>query len=257
VISLQLIVHNSGSQKTEFLTADGSRPWGILFIISAGKYTLTFPQTGQTYTILPNEATYIPANMPFIRRIEEAIDYHQFVFQIEQDHPFFKSLLPGKLTIPPSHISTILQSLSLSTMLPQHTELIRYELEHIIKENYLFSWQTSANKLSEDIHWVITYMEGHLTEKIDMDGLAAQAFLSRTGLIWKFHQQLGTTPQQYLIMLRLRLAKHLLLEGNMTVGQIAERCGYANAYYFSNAFRTCTGISPSAFRRQTYSQKNT
>ena len=56
-----------------------------------------------------------------------------------------------------------------------------------------------------------------------MEGLAAWVYLSRTGLIWKFRRQLGTTPQQCLSTLRMGQPKQLLQE-DVTKAQIAERC---------------------------------
>jgi len=247
-VNLKLILHNAGYGKKEFDVKEGARSWGILLLISAGSYTLTFPRTGESFTLLPYEISYIPPDTPFFRHVEDPIDFHQFVFQAKQEHPFLESLHPGRLAIPPSQAASILQNLSLSLKLPQHSELILAELEHIIRVNYLFSRQDATDSLSEDIRAVVSYMENHLAERINLDHLAAQAYLSTTGLIWKFHRQLGTTPQQYLILLRMRLAKQLLLEEALSISHIAERCGYANAYYFSNAFRKSSGMSPTEFR---------
>ena len=254
-MKLKLLFHSAERKKTAFITEEGTRPFGILMVISAGKYNLSFPKSGHTCTILPNEVSYIPPKTHFIRHIEEAIDFHHFFFQIEEDHPFFDKLRPGKLTIPPSQVAAILQSLSHSIMLPQYTELLEYELEHIIAENHIFTWQASANTRSDDIRRVIHFMEKHLSEKINMDMLTAEAFLSCTGLIQKFRRQLGTTPLNYLIMLRMNLAKELLLKKDLSVAQIAERCGYSNAYYFSNTFHKFNGMSPTAFRKFSLGQK--
>ena len=82
-----------------------------------------------------------------------------------------------------------------------------------------------------------------------MDELASRVYLSHTGLIWKFKQELGTTPSQYLILLRLRHAKQLLLNPPYSITEIAELCGYANPFYFANAFRKHVGMSPTEFRK--------
>lgn len=247
-MDLQIILHNTECGKHEFQLSRGVRPWGILMLISAGQYTLSFPGTEQTCTVHPHEITFIPPNTPFIRQVARPIDFHQFNFLMDWAHPFAQALHVGKLHLPQTQITAIEQSLSLSAQTPNLPELIRYELEHILKENYLFADQSPADIPSEDIRRVLAYMEEHLAEKIDMDALAAMVFLSRTGLIWKFNRQLGSTPQQMLIRLRMRLAKQLLLETDLPIAQIAERCGYANGYYFSNAFRANTGASPTAYR---------
>ena len=39
-------------------------------------------------------------------------------------------------------------------------------------------------------------------------------------------------------------------EGQLRINEIAAQCGYANAYYFTNAFRAECGVSPTEFRRR-------
>ena len=87
-----------------------------------------------------------------------------------------------------------------------------------------------------------------LDEKIDIDIHAANVYLSHSALIWKFRQELNTTPSQYLIHIRLRYAKHLLINTNYSITQISELCGYTNPFYFTNAFRKYTGKNPTSFR---------
>lgn len=63
-----------------------------------------------------------------------------------------------------------------------------------------------------------------------------------------FTKEMGQTPQQYLSHLRLDKAKRLLSEEHEKVAEVAYRCGYYDALYFSKVFRTATGIPPSRWR---------
>ena len=65
-----------------------------------------------------------------------------------------------------------------------------------------------------------------------------------------FREQTGTTPKQYVLNIRLQHAKRLLSETALSVGEIAERCGFSNPYHFSRTFREQTGTTPSNYRRQ-------
>ena len=66
---------------------------------------------------------------------------------------------------------------------------------------------------------------------------------------FKLHTSLS--PLAYLNMMRLERAKDLLrLEPSLSVGQVALRCGFRDALYFSTAFRRSVGMSPLAYRKQ-------
>lgn len=62
-----------------------------------------------------------------------------------------------------------------------------------------------------------------------------------------FSAQLGTTPMAYLQSLRLNRARDLLAKTGLEVKEVAARVGYADALYFSKAFRRAHGQSPSRF----------
>ena len=57
-------------------------------------------------------------------------------------------------------------------------------------------------------------------------------------------QQLGRTPRQQLIWLRMRRAASLLTETQYKIETIAARVGYANSFVFSTTFKRVMGWSP-------------
>lgn len=63
----------------------------------------------------------------------------------------------------------------------------------------------------------------------------------------EFHKHIGESPKSYLMALRLELSKELLRSGYYTVSEVAARCGFSSAYYFSAFFKRATGSSPRDF----------
>ncbi len=59
----------------------------------------------------------------------------------------------------------------------------------------------------------------------------------------------GQTASQVIARLRQEAAESLLIDGNMSVGDTAQRLGYTDPTAFSRAFRKWAGMSPAAFRR--------
>ena len=60
----------------------------------------------------------------------------------------------------------------------------------------------------------------------------------------------GMTIVAYINMLRIDLAKGLLVSSNANVNEIAYQVGFESPKYFFRAFRAATGETPAAFRRQ-------
>ncbi len=91
------------------------------------------------------------------------------------------------------------------------------------------------------------FMEENLSEKIELNRIAAAAFMSRFHYIRIFKQVYGVTPREYLKGLRINKAKELLKQG-LSVTQVCFDVGYESLPTFSNAFKKGTGHSPSAYQ---------
>ncbi|CAL9357315.1 IS5 family transposase IS4811 [Nocardiopsis dassonvillei] len=79
--------------------------------------------------------------------------------------------------------------------------------------------------------------------------LAEVCGVSRATLARDFAALVGVPPMAYLAEWRMTLAADLLRDTGETVGAIARRVGYADAFAFSAAFKRVRGVSPSDHRR--------
>ncbi|MEV4469820.1 AraC family transcriptional regulator [Nonomuraea salmonea] len=78
--------------------------------------------------------------------------------------------------------------------------------------------------------------------------LAGEAGVSRATLAERFVRVVGKPPLTYLKEWRMALAADLLTEPASTVGAVARRVGYADAFGFSTAFKRFYGVSPTECR---------
>ena len=58
----------------------------------------------------------------------------------------------------------------------------------------------------------------------------------------------GTTFNQDQISSRIRFAQYLLFNRDLSVVDIAEKCGYSDSKYFIKQFASTTGLSPKQYR---------
>ena len=90
-------------------------------------------------------------------------------------------------------------------------------------------------------------MDQYYGEKIELDKIAASAFMSRFHFIRMFQQVYGVTPRHYLRDVRLSRARKLLMEGAPVTGVCLD-VGYESMPTFSLAFKRGTGYSPKEFQ---------
>ena len=80
--------------------------------------------------------------------------------------------------------------------------------------------------------------------------LARDIGMNQKSLKEVFRRVFGTTMEEYCVHKRMRLAQALLLEGQLTIGQIAERVGYSHQSSFAAAFSRYSGMAPKEYKRQ-------
>lgn len=78
--------------------------------------------------------------------------------------------------------------------------------------------------------------------------LAKEAAMSRAALAKRFVELVGESPMQYLAAWRMHLARQLLRESSLGIGEIAGRVGYDSDAAFNRAFRRIVGMPPAAWR---------
>ncbi len=94
------------------------------------------------------------------------------------------------------------------------------------------------------------FIRRHALEGIRVGDVLKHVPMSRTLLERKFRDHFDRSPYETIQSLRDQGASSLLLNTDLPVAEVAERCGYISAEYFSADFKKRSGHSPSAFREQ-------
>lgn len=96
----------------------------------------------------------------------------------------------------------------------------------------------------------VAYIHAHCLEPtLDIEGIAARAFISASTLQRKFHKYFAMTPKQYLTHLRMNKALEFLAADRLSVGEVAAACGFTDEKYFSRAFKLRYGCPPSEMKK--------
>lgn len=88
------------------------------------------------------------------------------------------------------------------------------------------------------------YILAHYCEEITVQSLAQRQGLNPVYCGALFRREEGCTIAAFISRVRINKAADLLRTGEYTVGEVAERVGFKDIYYFSNTFKKQMGISP-------------
>ncbi len=100
------------------------------------------------------------------------------------------------------------------------------------------------------IEQAVEEIERHFTEPLTVSELAARFHVEVCWFSRLFRRQMGVSPQQYLINVRMAKARELLGTTDCSVGEVARLAGYDNPLYFSRVFSKWYGCSPREYRRR-------
>jgi len=97
---------------------------------------------------------------------------------------------------------------------------------------------------------VLRFIDGHIDESLDNARLADIAHVSESCFIRRFREAMGQTPARYVQSRRVARAAELLVCTDQSIDEVAQRCGFANRYYFSRVFTERVGRPPVRYRNE-------
>lgn len=92
------------------------------------------------------------------------------------------------------------------------------------------------------------YMEQHYMEHITVKKLTEIVCMSETTLNRRFKKETGITPIEYLIDVRIKMAKLMLKRMDIPITEVALNCGFGNTSHFSSCFIKKVKVSPREYR---------
>ena len=102
----------------------------------------------------------------------------------------------------------------------------------------------------------VHYLQQHLPEPITNEDIARAAGVSRTLFQQRFKQAMGVPIRTFLINSRLDRARMLIASSELTLADIAQRCGFKHQEYLGDVFKRQFGQTPGQFRSGQNSSSN-
>lgn len=113
-----------------------------------------------------------------------------------------------------------------------------------LTDNHIMT-ESINEKFPESIKDAINFIKKHYAEDVTIDNIVHKIGFSRAYFSRMFKKYTGMSLITYLNYIRCRQARIMLVYNDLTVGQIAESCGFNNLSYFSRTYKSVMGILPS------------
>lgn len=145
------------------------------------------------------------------------------------------SLLPGRYIMMKSYLLQLLT-------------LVLRESATSAEGQVSYSFESTGKKYL--VEQIIDYFEEHYSEKISLDRIADNMYLSPFYISKIFKSETGDAPIHYLIDVRMEKARDILIScQDLSIREVAGLVGYEDAYHFSKLFKKKFGIAPSEIRK--------
>lgn len=131
--------------------------------------------------------------------------------------------------------------------------LINFLSVHLIK-NYstqqkpLKEFQVGLGK--RKLNKIVEYINDDLNKDLSLQELASLVEISPYHFARQFKKSTGLPPRQYIICTRVERAKQLLLQGDLTIAQVAYIVGFSHQSHLNRHFKRWLGITPKVFVEQ-------
>lgn len=236
-----------------------------LFFLLSGQRRYFVDHT--IYDVSPGNLVIIPKTQLHRTASSSQKMYERYLLNFyEDDHRYFadtmgqgtfdKLMHSGCLEFPPHIVRKIQQTFSLLEQeLSAPTAYTRPIAAHLLQELLLAALchgTPKASYTSENAHkaqQVARYISQNYAQPFSLEDAARMAHMEKTYFSKRFKTLTGFGFLEYLTQTRLRAAEQMLRETDLSVGQIAERCGFCTGNHFGDIFRRWFGLSPSEYRK--------
>lgn len=93
----------------------------------------------------------------------------------------------------------------------------------------------------------MSYIEAHYDVSLPLETVAGALYVNKSYLSDVFSKSLGMTFTQYKNTVRIAHARELIRQGNLSMTEIAQRCGFDSSSRFSRVFHQIEGIPPQKY----------
>ncbi len=108
--------------------------------------------------------------------------------------------------------------------------------------------QLQLSKNQSRLGYIIDFIKQNLNQKLNIDQMAKMAYVSKSNFFKMFKEELGISPNDFILKERINLAKDLLKKRE-SIKEVAFQTGFTDTNYFTRVFKQHEGTTPKSFQK--------
>ena len=192
--------------------------------------------------------TFIPKGLSYTTEILDDMRMAAVHFKLDRDIDFRNAAVidVGNVGIP-LLFEKLVYSSHIDTPLDFHSMAALYELLARLED---MTRREEIRRTPEKMLLAKKSIERRYSDaSLSVAAVAEQLGVSTSYLRREFSRAFGVSPIAFLRDVRVANAKNMLESGVLSVGEIAEQCGFASPAYFIQVFHKAVGAPPDRYRR--------
>ncbi|KMQ67584.1 AraC family transcriptional regulator [Chryseobacterium sp. FH2] len=220
---------------------------GESVLVSPGEtMVIDFPEADET----PSQCISLSLNPEFIENSLNHLNYHlpkvdetsQWNIQLDEYFLFNNKSLASatnnimRIAMDDNSQKDIMADFALKELL---IRLMQTQARSMVEKNI------AKNK--SRIGFAVDYIKKNLHQKLSIDSIAKLAYVSKSNFFKMFRDELGTSPNEFILQERINRAKELLANQN-SIKETAYQTGFSDANYFTRVFKQLVGVTPKSYQ---------
>lgn len=244
--------HHNGNNMLIYMHSDGGSivcnekiypiKKGVLCFIGEKKYHYTMPSNAGIY-----ERSKIFISNDELNRLLSIFQYKEVITKSFNDNSIVYAQIPETAI---KTVDALFDDISHYAKNENHGDMI---FASCLLRLLVFMTENAVDTVTPphgSMYKAIKYINSNIKEAITVDSICEYVHMSKYHLCRSFKKATGLTVMNYILNTRITLAKNLLANENISVGEISELCGFSNISVFCRAFKENTSMTPLQYRKQ-------
>lgn len=128
-------------------------------------------------------------------------------------------------------------------------ELIEYTYKTLCRL-FEYIYLTNKDDYISVLKDVRKYIDIHYSEKLSIEEIAKEVYLSPSYLCTLFKKNAGNTIHDYILRVRIEKSIEFMQDRSLSLKDIMKKCGFKSQSYYTKAFREMIGVTPGQYRNK-------